>query len=521
MSKQRRIDTLEQFETYLETRPQRLGCWRDGKEGRYPLLAWLNVQPIVERRELVREVGPQAAAMLSAAVTHNQVGTAVGWVLSHMTGPRKTRAATEEDRLALLKTAGEHWAMRNALSEVRAGLRGFDTAGSLIRMPFLGNREIDALDRMLEVARDVGAFSKPSANEGRRAGAWLRTEGRSCPWSAAPIWVRDEFRTTARRALDSYARYLPDEVTVAGITVADIDELWVELLAWGMEMDAATLLGAVNPDVTAPRVPRSDLVEMLAHAAGLGQETAARFVDLLTADPTRCRDVALTPLVPVGSRDLLPMSSLIIPQSPHRNSISIVQADPGQFSRAGQLLGKAGEHAVETILERLDARVLVSRRVDVVRRDSTPAGDLDIVVCDTETSTGAIFEIKWHLGADGSAEVAKAEQAALSKRKQVVRLRDELRSGGASPRWPKDWPDVSDFSFRWFVLTNDVLVTREVDAEEVTIRSCQLLESMLKNGASLEELIRLLDDPPIPDFFTETQWERFRYGDIRIGKSVV
>src|SRR5207249_12235674 len=107
---------------------------------------------------------------------------------------------------------------------------------------------------------------------------------------------------------------------------------------------------------------------------------------------------------------------------------------------------------------------------------SNSAGDLDVVLCDSSTSTLVIFEIKWHLPVDGNREVNRVEQDAIEKRKQVVRLRDEIARGDAIPAWPAGWPDVSSYRKRWFVLTRDVLPMRSVSEDDVTIRSLQLLE---------------------------------------------
>jgi len=109
--------TLDEFAAYVEAWPGRLGCWRDGARGQYPMLAWLNVRPIVEQRELASEVGHRAAAMMLTAQHHNQVGIAAGWITQYMTGPIRAQSSSEQDRVAMFETAGAYWALRNALVE--------------------------------------------------------------------------------------------------------------------------------------------------------------------------------------------------------------------------------------------------------------------------------------------------------------------------------------------------------------------------------------------------------------------
>jgi len=111
-----------------------------------------------------------------------------------------------------------------------------------------------------------------------------------------------------------------------------------------------------------------------------------------------------------------------------------------------------------------------------------------------------------------------AESLAIAKRQQVIRLRSEVESGTASVAWPADWPDnVGTWNKRWFLLVRDVLVMRHIDDDDITIRSLQLLQNTLRAGASAEDLIQALDHPPPPPpALSDTQWDRFRYGDLRI-----
>jgi hypothetical protein len=142
--------------------------------------------------------------------------------------------------------------------------------------------------------------------------------------------------------------------------------------------------------------------------------------------------------------------------------------------------------------------VLIARRIKVLRTDGSSAGDFDVLVCDPMTRTAVIFEIKWGIAADGSAEVYRAEKAGVMKRSQVVRLRAEVMTGRALPKWPVGWPDMIDYQFRGYVLTRDVLATREISDDGVTIRSHQLLARTLRSGAASGRM-----HPPIRQVQTE------------------
>jgi hypothetical protein len=479
------------------------------------MLAWLNAHPVALQRELASTLGPRTAAAMLAASHHNQVGIAAGWITQYMTGPVRSQKSSEQDRVAMFNTAGAYWALRNALVEVRAGVRGFQASGTLVRLSYQGNRTVDALDRLLDVVETLDSWDKVPALSLPRLREWMSDSGGSRPWTTSPAWVRDALREQARNLLATYPRYLPDSTTLAGVRMGDLHTFWVELLAWGMYMHAAMFIGSLHLPTVVPTVLRDDFTNTLVTATGLSPSVVDRTVALLTLDIARCSDGALTPLVPVGGH-IVPMSSLIVPSSPQRNFLAIVQSTPSMMGEAGRLLGIAGERATVALLRRLQD-VLVASRIKVIRRNGSPAGDLDVVACDPATRTAVVFEMKWGIGADGNAEVYRIEQSAMEKRAQVVRLRDEIYAGNAVPHWPESWPNMTGYTFHWYVLTRDVLITRDVRDNDVTIRSHQLLSRTLRAGCGIRELISALDSPPIPPVeVCETQWDRFRYGDLQV-----
>jgi hypothetical protein len=521
MGRPRNLD-LEGFVRYVESRPSQLGCWRDGDAGAYPTLAWLNVHPVELQRSLAGEVGYRMAVGLTTSAHHNQVGIAAKWVTRYMHGPPRPTPTPEQDRLALWSAAGRYWGLRNLIIELRVGLRGFASEGLRVTLPYKGNHQIDALDRVLDLVDRLDSMEQPRPRRrDPRVAAWYQQQGHACPWQLSPDWVRNECRSLAQELLATYPRYLPSDVVVAGFTIGDLDTYWQELMARGMHMSAATLWGSGHRPTVVPLFHREEFVTSLAEDAGIQADAADRITTILTMDADRSYDPALTPLVPVGDK-VLPMSSLIMPASPHRNTLALVQTDPRLFGEAGRLLGVAGEQATLKTLDRLSPGALVTTRVKAKRSDGSPAGDLDVVVCDPRDRLLVVFEIKWHLAADGNAEVYRMERAATEKRTQVRRLRGEIESGTTRLEWPTGWPDTSGFAWRWFVLTRDVLATRKVTSDDVTLRSHQMLTRTLRRDASVTDLLDLLDDPPIPpDQLCATEWERIRYGDLRIDAEII
>lgn len=509
--------TVDEFETYIEARPRRLGCWRYGAPVRYEMLAWLNAEPLVRVAELAKEeVGPEVAGAVLNSAHHNQVGISAAWIVDLMGGPGRDGSASHEERQALFNVAGQYWQLRNALVEVRVGVRGFESDGPVVRLPFLGDRDLDAVDRIFDMLPMLETIDAPRVAPSEALVGWAARAGLTTPFTVAPDWVRTGFRRLAAATLASYDTYLPPDEKIAGFAMVDFGRFWEVLLAWGTQMQIATRHGSQHPPTVTPLLERADLIAYLASEADVGASAIDAMVETLTLNSERCPDGALTPFVPVDGR-LVPMSSIIVPSAPQRNLLANVQSNPSMVGDAGRILGRAGERATFETLKRMSEEVLLATRVEVQRGNGDAAGDLDVVVCDPASRAMAIFEIKWHLAVDGNAEFFRAASQAALKRAQVIRLRGELSSGAATVRWPADWPDVAGYTQRWFVLTRDVLPLQNVDDEEVTIRSLRLLQRTLRAGATLADLMKALDHPPVPPAeLTATEWDWFRYGDLRV-----
>lgn len=505
--------TVDEFAAYVEAFPGQLSCWGDGILGLYPVLGWLNTHPVVVQRELVAAHGVRLGVWMTTRAHHNQVGTAVAWATRFMVGPAVATPTAVEDLPGLFDLAGRAYVLRNLLAEVRQGVRRFEANANQIILTFDGDPRLDALDRLLDLVEDI-IDPEETRPWDPRLRPWLAAGGLNIPWEQAPPWVRGEFRASAASLVDKYPTYLPADLDVGGFTMAEATQVLVELLARGLYMNACTIQGSTNIAAVVPILDSDAFVADLIEASAVTEDRLRQVLGLLTLDLDRCPDPCLTPLIPIGEDLIVPLSSLIVPSSPVRNFTALLQADPARFGRAGRALGALGARTTAATFDRL-AGALVTTSIKVVRPDRTRAGDLDVVVCDPTSRTMAVFEVMWRIGPDGSAEVARAEEDAHAKRGQVNRIRGDIESGQAAPRWPSNWPNVSGFRTRWFILTPNVLPVRAVEPDGIVVRSHQMLARTLRVGASLADLVKLMDEPPYPPTeLTQTQWERVAYGDF-------
>lgn len=154
----------------------------------------------------------------------------------------------------------------------------------------------------------------------------------------------------------------------------------------------------------------------------------------------------------------------------------------------------------------------IATNTNLVDGGGRSLGDLDVTLVDAARRIMVVFEVTSQICADGLAEIGRAVRKTAEKRAQLAGYRGRLADGTATAEWPLDWPDVSGFAKRWYVLTNDVLSLDPPD-DEIVVRSHQMLAWMLPRSATLPELIALLDDPPIPPGeLSELQWTSLRYG---------
>jgi hypothetical protein len=387
--------SVADFAAYVEDLPRRSPYWGDGIAGLYPVLAWLNTHPIVVQREVVEEEGALYGVMSTARPHHNQVGTAVAWATQFMVGPLMATRTHPDDLPQLFDLAGRAYVLRNLLAEVHQGVRRFEADGPRIVMTFIGDKRLDALDRLLALVDDLTGDADQTHEWDPRLADWFHEHAEGVSWQESPRWVQREFRDTARSLVEGYPSYLSATLDVGGFTIAEATKVLVELLARGLHMQSWTINGSTSVVATVPAMLIDVLVRDLADSTGVPVERVRPITDLLTLDLARCPDPCLTPLVPLGddfphgAGFVVPMSSLIVPSSPVRNFTALLQADPARFGRAGRELGALGARTVTETLGRLSG-ALVAAGVQVVRPNRSRAG--------TSTSSPAIqLAEPWHL----------------------------------------------------------------------------------------------------------------------------
>lgn len=474
------------------------------------MLAWINAKAVIDLRDAFSKAGPTGVRI--APILHNQAGISARWVMQYMRG-ESVRDTGERSRQSMWDLAHLQWTLTNLLAEVRSGARGFDVHHGVIRLQFVGDRKLDALDRMLDVMTEVHAMKVEGRPHGAALLPWLDRGGRNIPWHACPDHVVAHYRSSARALIESYPKYLPDDLDVGGFTIQEATEVLTELLAAAQHSQACVMRGSVSAAAITPTYSGVDFISTLSAASSVPGDRVGTIVNALTMNTEASIDPCLTPIIPIDE-SLAPMSSLIAPGSPVRNLTIVLQQDTTRFGEAGKAIGRLGVDECRQTLSRL-AGCRLATNVALVS-EGRKVGDLDVVVLDSARRLMVVFEVTWQLAPDGSAEIGKAVGKAIAKRKQVARNRSQVESGSAHARVPADWPDFSDYTKRWFIVTRDVLPLTPAE-DEIVIRSHQMLAWMLKDQATIEELIDLLDNPPTPPGPLDELIEAERtYGDIRV-----
>ncbi len=205
-----------------------------------------------------------------------------------------------------------------------------------------------------------------------------------------------------------------------------------------------------------------------------------------------------------------------MPSALVRNLTARLQAEPGRFGEAGRLLGLAGSRTVAATLKaRLDD-AKVAERINVHDAEGRQLGDLDVVVLDPSAGELVVFEVLWGIGPDGSAEVARTEAKTREKRSQVQGLRAAIL-GEARVDWPHGWAVPPAATFRWFILTSNVLPTLPLDEDGVHVRSHRMLERFRWAGRTVADMVAALIRPPDPPRgLGQREWTTLRFGPYAI-----
>jgi hypothetical protein len=511
-----RSPTHAEFAAYLDSYPATLPVWRGGVDRLYPILCALNVLPAQRQREASAELGdPRLAAMLYHHAHHNQVGIMVAWALRHLAPSGGADDSRIEDLEHAFDLAGQYWSLVNVIADIRAGVRGFESSKSKIRIAFLGNATFEATDRLLETLDDLLAIPEKPSSEFAALRAWEQGAGRDRPWAGVPLDIREELKAFARSIADKHEAYFDPAVDLGGFSMGEAERVLLEIYSRAWHSAMQVMFGSTRGPIVLPLLERDGYVRELALAARVDFSRASSIVSLLTVDLSICPDPCLTPIVPVADR-LAPMSSLITPGAMVRNFVARLQFDPARFGRAGQLLGLRGSQTVAATLRRRLTGALIAERVKVFHPDGRQAGDLDVVAFDPAAGVAVVFEVVWRIGVDGAAEIAALENRAREKRSQVGELQAAM-SQGALPRWPPGWSVGSDPIYCWFIVTPSVLPAQPDQDGGVPIRSHQILERFRWRGTRVTDMVdAFLNPPPPPPELVQMEWRTAKYGRYEI-----
>lgn len=509
--------TLEWLTDYLEAFPTSLGIWSLGDDGVYPTLAWLN-----------RRASSFASLPIAAEVAkdHNRVGVAAEWVFRYMRGTRlvdQPLNGLEEGLEELWSTAGAYWEIDTFLREVRSGLRGFEADKTRFTLPYTADFRLYGLDCWLSQQEDSAQLSTQLGQvamfDGLAAMAQGIEAGGGDSWFSVPDGIRSSFRSFMTKTASVMKVDVPDETELPpGFTIEELRAYWLELRSLGMYMALAMGMNVCTSSTVAPVYDRQWFVEQVASAAGIPIRTSDVITDVLTMKPGLGADPSLTPLLLLKG-NILPMSSLIVPASPVRNTLEILQSSRSAYGPIGNVLGSEGEKVVRNTLDKMSKDTLKAEGLRVMRSKANQAGELDVVVCSPREQCLAVLEVKWKLAVDGTDEAYKSEQDTARGQEQLTRLKNEITSGNAKVFWPADWPDISNFEWKWFVLSRDSLSTHHDDGSDVRIRSNSIIEHMLETGATVKDLIGLLDNPSPPGHVFR-RWNTLRLGEIIVDVDV-
>lgn len=507
--------TPDQVKEYIESYPSRLACWRHGREGIHRVLVRLNVcalhalsQSTSVFEDLQRQVDIRNAAARGAL-----------WTLCYMnqgTDPWVPARAIEE----VWTTALSYSRLQSLLMDVRSGYRGFESRGNKVRLSYKGNRDLYALGSFLGTAESKESTPTPrlSPVQSARFNKWLNESQGKVNWFRAPNWARAPFRYFAKEMFFAFPADMSTNTEFQpGLKTRDLYAYQVELMSLHL-YDSILLAANDNAGASAlcPVLSRKVLLRHVCETTNMEEEAADAFTELLTMDPTRNVSPALTPLVPVED-GLMPMSS-IVSLTPQRSMLELLKTDTHRrvFGRIGNLLGDEGEEVAATLLAERMPECKVGRHIQVTRKNGDHAGDLDVVVCSPRERSLVIFETKWGLGVERLFHDLQVEEEALpAKRAQLRRLQREIGSEGTTVLWPRGWPDIAEFDWRWAVLTRYVLPEMPVkDRKYIPSTSYQLLKRTLRCGASVKGLLDLIYDPPIPE--ASTRWTTDELGLLKV-----
>ena len=521
--------SLSQIKQYLSTLPGTLAIWEQNSgrsliEVATDLNYWASLEDNEGGALPVDYPYPRAAALGTRwALKHAFPGAGV---MKLPRPPRPSDAASSE----LWETAYGYNYLRDDLREVESGVRDIEFDGRHVRLPYHDNMPYYAFDKVLDECDlraklvqhrthygDLRSFTMPDLP------ATYKSLADMVSWFEVPPEWRNFCREVARDDSALWSDDLtPTTVLPGKFTLDDLHAYWIELLAialfTGLLHQATVRYPSADTQAAyAPIYTRVELIEGIAEAVDIPQSLSEQITTLFTMDKDGPVDATLTPLIPWRANIML-MNSLIRATDPRRSMFQVMKACGLWAGPLPSRMGNDGEQRVRNLLdERLAADVLRAYGVKILRTDGTLAGELDVLLCSPREKLVVAIEVIWYAPTSNRGEATHRRSGDIPKKRyQLERLRNRIHAEQARPAAGKvaEWPDLSEFNWRYFVLTRDVL-PHAPRIGAIPVSSFRLLNYALPWAVTLARLVHLLDNPTLPDNWPRS-WRVYKYGTLNI-----
>ena len=521
--------SLSQIKQYLSTLPGTLAIWEQNSgrsliEVATDLNYWASLEDNEGGALPVDYPYPRAAALGTRwALKHAFPGAGV---MKLPRPPRPSDAASSE----LWETAYGYNYLRDDLREVESGVRDIEFDGRHVRLPYHDNMPYYAFDKVLDECDlraklvqhrthygDLRSFTMPDLP------ATYKSLADMVSWFEVPPEWRNFCREVARDDSALWSDDLtPTTVLPGKFTLDDLHAYWIELLAialfTGLLHQATVRYPSADTQAAyAPIYTRVELIEGIAEAVDIPQSLSEQITTLFTMDKDGPVDATLTPLIPWRANIML-MNSLIRATDPRRSMFQVMKACGLWAGPLPSRMGNDGEQRVRNLLdERLAADVLRAYGVKILRTDGTLAGELDVLLCSPREKLVVAIEVIWYAPTSNRGEATHRRSRDIPKKRyQLERLRNRIHAEQARPAAGKvaEWPDLSEFNWRYFVLTRDVL-PHAPRIGAIPVSSFRLLNYALPWAVTLARLVHLLDNPTLPDNWPRS-WRVYKYGTLNI-----